>query len=543
MSLMTSAQFGFFNYKKTNSGRVYVFSPLLVLSIFVDTTNITSTAIRIASQTLRLATAFLNLLFAVVTFVVPLLSTVFVLDRSYSRPSARCMDSIAFLVLLNDEEDSVEFFHGFEDMTDISIGLNSVGVPFAVAFHDSVYGIPRDYPRSCASLETQDTCFVERRRFPTVGHLQNNACCRQDLGSLGDNKRAAKGRMSYTPVRQDDLVGQSPWVAFIGRERKANRLDRAFLWETKVDASMQEMFGDVVSSETTLPEPSVSSSGLVSTIGQEDKHSDASCEASVLSSESDVCHSSPSSFGEGIIDASWYSHKSVDELSAFGQKVTEDEIVDLVSLFESLSIDDMSDQMSVVDDVLFVDVYLITVQQVGVVGEEVASGGISFFGGGNTAEFDLVPQCTESVDDLFVFEQGENMDTESSPVAHMEQMDTDFEDEDFDCDMSVISEAEPSEMEAIEYVDAIGAGFSTTGTRQDVEDVDVEDVDVEDVDVEDVQDTLGDRDVENGEDEEDEVRVVTGQSLLASCDALLADLDLYDDFEADPGVEGNLDFC
>ncbi|KAI9010927.1 hypothetical protein CLU79DRAFT_839492 [Phycomyces nitens] len=524
----------------------------------------TNTAIHLALQTFRLATAFLTLLYVVVTFVAPLLSTVFVLDRSRSRPSARCMDSIAFLVLFNDEEDSVGFFHGFEDMTDISIGLHSgdVGVLFAVAFHDSVYGIPRDYPRSCAFLETQDTCFVERRRFPAVGHLRNNACCRQDLGSLGDNKRAANSRMACTPVRQDDLVGQGPWLTFIERERKGNRFDRAFLWETKVDASMQEMFEDVVSSETSLPEPIASSSGLVSTIGQEDKHSDASCEASVLSSESDVCHSLPSSFGEGIIDASWYIYKSVDELSAFGQKVTEDEIVDLASLFESLSIDDVSDhlssdQMSVVDDVPFVDVYPITVQQVGVVGEEVASGVISFFGGGNTAEFDLVLQCTESVGDLSVFEQGESMDIESSPESHMEQMDTDFDDDDFDCDMSVISEAEPSEMEAIEYVDAVGAGFSTAGTRQDVEDVDIQDVqdidvqdvdieDVQDFDVQDLQDTLGVQDVKNGEDyeeDEDEVRVVTGQSLLAFFDALLADLEQFDDVEADPGVEGNFDFC
>ncbi|KAI9027443.1 hypothetical protein CLU79DRAFT_832826 [Phycomyces nitens] len=476
----------------------------------------TTTTIHLALQTFRLATAFLTLLYVVVTFVAPLLSTVFVLDRSRSRPSARCMDSIAFLVLFNDEEDSVGFFHGFEDMTDISIGLHSgdvveltcvpwVGVPFAVAFHDFVYCIPRDYLRSCASLETQDTCFVERRRFTAVGHLKNNACCRQDLGSLGDNKRAAKGRMACTPVRQDDLVGQGPWLTFIERERKANRLDRAFIWETKVDASMQEMFEDVVSSETSLPEPIASSSGLVSTIGHEDEHSDASCEASVLSFESDVCLSLSSSFGEGIIDASWYSYKSVDELFAFGQKVTEDEIVDLASLFESLSIDDVSDhlssdQMSVVDDIPFVNVYPITVQQVGVVGEEVASGVISFFGGENTAEFYLVPQCTESVGDLFVFEQGESMDIESSPEYHMEQMDTDFDDDDFDCDMSVISEAEPSEMEAIEYVDAVGAGFSTTGTRQNVQDVDIEDV--QDVDVQDLQDTLGVQDVKNGEDDE-----------------------------------------
>ncbi|KAI9014534.1 hypothetical protein CLU79DRAFT_838214 [Phycomyces nitens] len=483
----------------------------------------------------------LTLLYVVVTFIDPLLSTVFVLDHSRSRPSARCMDSIAFLVLFNDEEDSVGFFHGFEDMTDISIGLNSgdlveltcapwVGVPFSVAFHDSEYGIPRDYLRSCASLETQDTCFVECCRFPAVGHLQNNACCCQALGSLGDNRRAVKSQMACTPVRQDGLVGQGPWLTFIKRERKANRLDRAFLWETKFNASMEEMFGDVVSSETTLPEPIVSSSGLVFTIGHEDKHSDASCEASVLSFESDVCPSSPSSFGEGIIDTSWYSYKSVDELSAFGQKVTEDEIVNLASLFESLSIDDVSDclssdQMSIVDDVPFVDICPNTVQQVGVIGEE----------------FDLVPQCTESVDDLFVFKQGESMDIESIPEAHVELMETDFEDEDFDCSMSVISEAEPSEMEAIEYVDVVGAGFSATGSRRDVQDFDVQDVeDVKDVDVKDIQDTLGVQDGENGEedkDDKDEVCVVTGQSLLASCDALLADLELYDDVEADSGVE------
>ncbi|KAI9031633.1 hypothetical protein CLU79DRAFT_864736 [Phycomyces nitens] len=363
---------------------------------------------------------------------------------------------------------------------------------------------------------------------------------------------------------------------------------------------------------TCLPEPIASSSGLVFTIGHEDEHSDASCEASVLSFESDVCPSLPSSFGEDTVDASWYSYMSVDELSAFEQKMTEDEIVDLASLFESLSIDDVSDhlysdQMSVVDDVPFVDIYPITVQQVGVVGEEVASGAISFFGGGNTAEFDLVPQCTESVGDLFVFEQGESMDIESSPGAHMEQMDTDFDDDGFDCDMSVISEAEPFEMECIEYDDVIGAGFSTTGPCQYIHDVDAEVVEVVEV-VEDIQDDEYDDDNDDDEgqdpvvtyqdlvascdglladlltdddDEDDEGQdpVVTCQDLLASCDGLLADLltdddeeddegqdhvvtyqdlvascdgllaDLLtddedeDDVEADPGVEGNLDFC
>ncbi|KAI9021758.1 hypothetical protein CLU79DRAFT_835628 [Phycomyces nitens] len=541
----------------------------------------TSTAIRLASQTLRLSTAFLDLLFIVVSFTCPLLSTLLVLDRPPSRPSARYMDSIAFRVHSNDEGDSVESVHSDKNMTEISTGLNNggvfeptcapwVGVPFAVAFRDSQQGLPRDYPRSCASLETQDTCFAERHRFPAVKHLQNDACCRQVLGRLGDNGRATKGQMACTPVRQDDLLGQGPWLTFIEREREAKRLDRAFLWETKDDASMQEMFGDVVSSETSLPEPVARSSDLVSTIGHEDEHSDASCEASALSLRA-TCPSSPSSFGEGIIDASWYSYMSVDELSVFEQKVSEDEIVDLASLFESLSIDDVSDhlssdQMSVVDDVPFVDVYPITVQQVGVVGEEVASGVISFFGGGNTAEFDLVPQCTESVGDLFVFEQGESMDIESSSGAHIEQMDTDFEDDDFDYEMSVISEVEPFEMECIEYDDVIGAGFSTTGPCQYIHDVDVEvveDVEYDDDDEDDedqdpvvtYQDLVASCDgllvdlLTDDEDEDDEGQdpVVTYQDLVASCDGLLADLltddEDEDDVEADPGVEGNLDFC
>ncbi|KAI9020963.1 hypothetical protein CLU79DRAFT_888078 [Phycomyces nitens] len=312
-----------------------------------------------ALQTFRLASSFLLALPAVAAVASPFARAFDTILSALCRLSLDDMGLAYSPALFDDDQDSIEWICGVKEEKTAgpvpdSLGAPLVGKPSDTSLGECLMGRPGLEPFERLFIESIDAGSVGLRLRPPWKKFGNSA----------SNKRSAG-----TPVRRETFLGEETPFTFFAKLEGATPVRNDWLRKTYLADESDELFSEVTWKQGTSVEFVRESSQVVPDAAKEDERHDVPNEVGIVrtvfrdyrctSVEEDESYDSDSS-DDGSFVQRLPCSPLVASLPSSGWEVTEDEIADLVSRLESLSIDDASEHSASetgngMDDTLFVD--------------------------------------------------------------------------------------------------------------------------------------------------------------------------------------------
>ncbi|KAI9028242.1 hypothetical protein CLU79DRAFT_885120 [Phycomyces nitens] len=478
-----------------------------------------------ALQTIHLAFRFLLALPAVAAFASPLACVFDTVLSALRRLSVDDMGMTYSPVLFDDDQDPVEWICGVEekktaDPVSDSLSAPPVGKPSGNSLGEYLLGLPGLEPHERLFLKAIDAGGVGIHQPTTMEEVREQFPDELNRGVLRMFTGPKDKRPAGTPVRRETFLGEeTPFTFFAKLEGRTPKND--WLRKTYLADESDELFSEVTWKQEASAEFVNESLEVVPDTADGDERHKVPNKVGFAHSvyrdmdtsvEGEESHDEESS-DDGSSVNSLLCSSLVADLPTSGGEVTEDEIADLVSRLESLSIDDASEHsvfeteidMDAVfsgDDAVFTDyvsimdlnlimmqnlemMVLNTVQQVGDVGEEVASGAVPFFNGGNfgkpfvfgqeasqvqfsAEDLGMVPQYEGLVGEPFVFGQEVLQGLVPQMEALMELTDASPDAQFPGSEMNVSLETEPVRLDGPEFSGLVDAGTSTAGVMGEV---------------------------------------------------------------------------
>ncbi|KAI9030972.1 hypothetical protein CLU79DRAFT_842727 [Phycomyces nitens] len=479
-----------------------------------------------ALQTFRLASSFLLALPAVAAVASPFARVFDTILSALCRLSLDDMGLAYSPALFDDDQDSIEWICGVKEEKTAgpvpdSLGAPLVGKPSDTSLGECLMGRPGLEPFERLFIESIDAGSVGLRLPTTMEEVREQFPDEFNRGTLKMFTGANNKRSAGTPVRRETFLGEETPFTFFAKLEGATPVRNDWLRKTYLADESDELFSEVTWKQGTSVEFVRESSQVVPDAAKEDERHDVPNEVGIVrtvyrdyrctSVEEDESYDSDSS-DDGSFVQRLPCSPLVASLPSSGWEVTEDEIADLVSRLESLSIDDASEHSASetgngMDDILFVDDAALTdhtsimdyspvmitqnldmaasntVQQADDVGEEVASGAAPFYDAGRVGEpfvfrqeviqtpiqeMDADPQYDGLVGNPFVFGQEAIQGLVPQNEVPTEPIDASPDVKFPGSRMDVSLGTEPVQIDGPEMIGPADAGASTAGVNDDV---------------------------------------------------------------------------